>query len=586
MQRTIPPRQYFTPFDLLVLLLIGGAIYGCVIIGQTWNSAFTPVSEIDLSPWALPRYAFLSTARGLVAYVISLIFTLVVGYAAARAKRAELVLVPALDILQSIPVLGFLPGLVLGLIAIFPNTNIGLELAAVIMIFTGQVWNMTFSFYFSLKSIPGEYIEAARMMGLDWKQRLVRVELPYAAVDLTWNSLLSMAGGWFFLSVCEAFHLGKYEFRLPGIGAYMDVAIREGNTQAMILGVVAMALIIIVLDFIVWRPILIWVQRFRLEPGTGASAGDSPTQAMMRLLQRESQLIRWWLPEFRNRYRRFMRARALKREREGRGPVARSALVSRVKSQPWLKPLAKYLSPLLWGIFVGLLGLAVYRLVGILSAVRWEEWIILVRNTVWTLMRVLGAAALGTLWAVPFGIWVGTSNRRIRIAQPLIQVLASFPAPMLYPLALSILLLMGLHFEIGSMFLIMLGVQWYVLFNVLAGTLRIPAELRDALEMMNVPRWERWKRLYLPSVFPSLVTGWVTAVGGAWNASIVAEYIHYGGRIYNANGLGAMMRVAASNKDFPMLAASLTLMVSVVVIFNRTIWARLFELSRTRYRMN
>jgi NitT/TauT family transport system permease protein len=599
MLRTFSPQRYFTRADLLVLLLVGGLIYGVVAVSSAWRADFNPATRIDLSAWALPRYALLSAARGVVAYFISLAFTLGVGYAAAKSRRAERLLIPLLDILQSIPVLGFLPGLVLGLIAIFPNSNLGLELAAVLMIFTGQVWNMTFSFYGSLRSIPTDLQEAATIIGLGRWERFKRVELPFSAVNLVWNSLLSMAGGWFFLTVCEAFQLGDQPYRLPGIGAYMAVAIAEGNRHAMFLGVVAMALLIVVMDFVVWRPILSWVRRYRVEEVPGAP----PAEPLISIMIRESRILRWAKVSFRawqaSRSRRAAAsggkaALPASEELVGRGELpsaqerARRALkdlrliLRRRRKSPLY---ARASDALFASIVAGLAAWIAIKLAGVLLQVPASAWVILLRNSLWTFLRVLLAVFLSTLWAVPVGIWIGTSARRTRLAQPIIQILASFPAPMLYPLAVSALFALGVRFSVASVFLMMLGVQWYVLFNVLAGSLKIPAGLREALSLMRLRRRDMWLRLYLPSVFPSLVTGWVIAAGGAWNASIVAEYMAYNNEVLSTNGLGATISVAAAEKDLPGLAASLTLMVLIVVLLNRTVWARLYRLAQTRFKM-
>lgn len=289
MQRTLLAKRYFSVPDMVVLVLLATAIYGVFSIAHEWRSEFHPITEIDLSVNALPYYAFLSAMRGLVAFSISLGFTLVVGYMAAKSRTAEKIIIPLIDILQSIPVLGFLPGLLLGLVAIFPERNFGLELAAIIMIFTGQVWNMTLGYYTSLKSIPGEFKEASDVMGLNWQERLLRLELPYSAVNLAWNSLLSMAGGWFFLITCEAFTLGENQYRLPGIGAYMDVAIQQNDTTAIVLALIAMVFLIISMDFVIWRPLLSWVQKFRLEERSGSSLSEP----LMKIWFRESQLVQW-----------------------------------------------------------------------------------------------------------------------------------------------------------------------------------------------------------------------------------------------------------------------------------------------------
>lgn len=587
-QRKPIDQRYLSIPDVVIVLLIATVIYGVVAIGQEWRSEFQPVVQIDLSVWQLPYYTLLSGIRGAVAYLISLFFTLTVGYAAAKSKSAEKIIIPMLDILQSVPVLGFLPGLLLALVALFPNTNTGLELAAIIMIFTGQVWNMTFSYYASLKSIPSDLREASTMMGLNWREKLLKVELPFSAVNLAWNSLLSMAGGWFFLIPCEAMTLGDKQYRLPGIGSYMDLAVRTGNYQAIALAVVAMIFLIVSMDFFIWRPILAWVQKFRLEQIVGAAS----TEPLMQIWLRESQIVRWILSTYRNH---------MVRQNAKAGPPTVNEFVEgviRVKAPKFyrimiwvarrevLKELTRWCGRALLVAACGFIFYFAFQLLTVLWKIPPMTWFQLVKHTLWTMARVLGSLILSTLWAVPVGIWIGTSPKRVRIAQPLIQVLASFPAPMLYPLALTLFFTLGISFHISSMFLMLLGVQWYVLFNVLAGALRIPQELSYALSLMETSRWDRWKVLYLPSVFPSLATGWVSAAGGAWNASVVAEYIAYQGSILKTEGLGADLNVATAGGDFTLFAASLTLMVFVVILLNRVLWSRVHHLAQTRFRMD
>ncbi len=570
-------RARYTPSDALVLLLIGTIIYGLVCFGREWEASFHPSTTIDLSLTALPYYTLLSGIRGMLAYVLSLIFTLVVGFWAAKSPRAERFIIPALDILQSIPVLGFLPGLVLALIAIFPHTNTGLELACIIMIFTGQVWNMTFSFYSSLKSLPSDFDEVSRVVGLSAWERLKHIELPFSAVNLVWNSLLSMSGGWFFLSVCEAFTLGTQEYRLPGLGAYMAVASAAGDTKAIVGGIIAMAGLILILDILVWRPLLAWAHQFRLEevPGFG-----NIEPFIMQLIG-HSRIVHWMTLLYRRRSQ-------LKRVRRSGVDVVLSPIQTSVSK------VVKRASPGLvrfGGISLILAALVVFGMGGmklgeILSLVSWENWISLLQKTFVTAVRVAICLVISSLWAVPVGIWIGTSHQRISRAQPIIQLLASFPAPMLYPLALALMFMLRMPFGFAAMFLMLLGVQWYVLFNVLAGAMRIPNELKYAALLMQASKWDLWTKLYIPSVFPPLVTGWVTAAGGAWNASIVAEYLSYHGKVLTTQGLGSAISIAAATEDFPTLAAALTVMVAVVILLNRTVWSRIYHLAQTRFRLD
>jgi len=527
------------PSDILVLALLAAVIYSLVAFGREWQAAFNPSVAIDLSASSLPKYTIFSALRGLTAFLVSLLFTLTIGYWAAKSPRAEKIIIPLLDILQSIPVLGFLPGLVLVLIAIFPTTNTGLELASILMIFTGQVWNMTFSFYASLKSLPSDFNEVSQIVGLTRWSKLLRVELPFSMTNLVWNSLMSLSGGWFFLSVCEAFTLGDQNYRLPGLGAYMSVAVQTGDGKAMLLGVLSMAGLIVLMDMLLWRPVLAWAHQFRLEDIPGLAAPDP----LMKNLLRESAILNW--------FTLYLRRRALRKkilmDQETTTPARPIQTLTRwdllkIFERPWL---SKGLMGFFYLFSILLIVLGSSRLVGLLIQVPKTEWSMVIQGSLFTLLRVFGCLILGSLWTVPAAIWIGTSAHRIRLAQPLIQVLASFPAPMLYPLALGFFLWIEIPFELGSMLLMLLGVQWYILFNVLAGAMRIPRELELVMKVMGNGRTKKWLKLYLPSIFPSLVTGWVTAAGGAWNASIVAEYVSYHGKVLTTLGLGSIISQAA-----------------------------------------
>ena len=542
--------------DFVLLLGLIGVIVGMVSLAGEWRT-LRPQVQIDLSPTALPLYAFYSLSRGLLAYALSLLFTLTYGYWAAKDPLAERVLVPLLDILQSIPVLGFMPGLVLALVSIFPRSNIGLELASVIMIFTGQAWNMTFSFYHSLRAIPKDQLEAATIYRFDWWQRFKWVELPFAIIGLVWNSMMSMAGGWFFLMISEAFVLGHKDFRLPGIGSYMSVAVSRGDVRAMLWAIAAMVLMIVILDQLLWRPVVVWAQKFRVEEG-----GEGPAA---------SSWFYDWLRKWRSRWRTGTHAcPAVPRKRDRRERLSYT----------------KTLPIILFALLVIALAFGAWRLAALLRQLSWRELPPILRACGWTLGRVLLSTALGTLWTLPAGLAIGLSPRLSRIFQPLVQIAASFPAPMLFPLVIALLAAAHVALGWGSVVLMLLGTQWYILFNVIAGAMAIPGDLREAARSYRMSLRLRFLSLYLPAVFPYLVTGWVTAAGGAWNASIVAEYVNFKGQILTANGLGAQISRAAERADFPHLAASVIVMAAVVVLFNRTVWRRFYELAERRFSLS
>ena len=511
-------------------------------------------------------------------------FTLIYGYVAAYNRRAEKIMVPLLDILQSIPVLGFLPGLVLALVAAFPHSNIGLELSCIIMIFTGQAWNMTFSFYHSLRAIPPELRDAARVYRLTAWQRLLQLELPSSAVGLVWNSMMSMAGGWFFLTVCEAFTLSDKDFRLPGLGSYMSVAMARNDRPAMLCGVIAMMTMIVAVDQLFWRPIVAWSQKFKLEETEAASQSGS---FVLTVLQR-SRLLRWidarvWAPLVSLGRPRIALAAAGPAISPGHPPETGTPDDPPAPPNGSARDFRKLIG---WLVGIAALALVAWGaacVVRLMLNLRFHDWLRIIGLATLTFLRVLAAVVIGTIWTVPVGVAMGLSPRLSRVMQPIIQMMASFPAPMLYPLVLIVLRAIGMSINIASVILILMGTQWYVLFNVIAGAMALPQDLREVAVMYRMNRWETWRRLILPGVFPYLVTGWVTAAGGAWNASIVAEYIKLGDHTLIADGLGAAISVATDHGDFAMLAACVLVMCVAVVGINRTVWKRLYTVAEEKF---
>ena len=555
--------------DLLLLAVLAASIAGVVALAERWGAPLREAAPIDLSPSALPAYTLLSLSRGLAAYVLSLAFTLAVGTLAARSPRAEKVLIPMLDIGQGIPVLGFLPGLVLGMVALFPRTNVGLELACIVMIFTGQVWNMAFSFYGSLKGVPAELHEVARLNRFSRWKTFRTVELPSAVIGLVWNSMMSMAGGWFFLTVNEAFVLGGRDFRLPGVGSYMAVAIERGDVRAMVWAVVAMTAMIVAVDQLLWRPLVVWSQRFRVEE---LGTGEEPRSWVVGLVRR-SDLLRGLRRGLRSR-RQEARARAA-----GKGPVVPAAPAAPVPPRVVALGVlaAAAAAAALWGTV---------RLGGLLLRVPAREWGVLGLALGATALRTAGALALSVLWAVPAGILLGRSPTWSRRLQPVVQIVASFPAPMLYPLVTAALLALRVPFAVIAAVLMVLGAQWYVLFNVLAGASAVPGDLGEAADVYGLSGLRRFRTLDLPAVFPFLVTGLVTAAGGAWNASIVAETLVFRGAELTTFGLGSLITRATHEGNFPLLAAGVLTMSLALVLLNRTVWRRLYRLAATRFALN
>ncbi len=573
-----PIFRAFHLVDLIVVGMLAFLIYGSVVTAQRWSGELQPNISIELSFAALPQYGIYSLFRASLAYVLSLVFSLVFGYLAARYRRAEQIILPLLDIGQSIPVIGFLPGLVLGLMSLFSEHNLGLELACILMIFTGQVWNLAFSFYSSMKGVPKNFHEMSANVSLSWWQKFVLVELPFSASGLAWNSLMSMAGGWFFLTICEAFTLGGKEFRLPGLGSYMAVAIEQGDVRAMLGGFAAMIVLILGMDFVIWRPIIAWTRRFRLD--------ESPETyqeiPFMQLLLQESKIVRIvdhllkyvWYPRFHGRQK--------KRKRSYIGSFVQK-ISDKIDEVEWLDHFQVFGRLFLLAGIIFVLWVS-SKIFNYIEGITIDEGILIVKSTGLTLIRVLGCLLVSTVWTVPFGLWVGLSAERTRIFQPLIQLAASFPAPMLYPLVLTVLNFLGIGLGFGSGVLMLLGVQWYVLFNVLAGATMISRELRETFLLVGLSKTDTWKNLYIPSILPNLVTGLVTAAGGAWNASIVAEYLHYKNQVQSTMGLGALISEATAQGNYSLLAGSLVAMMVVVVGFNRLVWHRIYDWVDRRFR--
>jgi NitT/TauT family transport system permease protein len=557
--------------DITVFLFVLAGIYGVYAIGHTWLGPVPAQAEISQSPRALPLYALYSVVRIGVAYALSLAFALAYGYLAARSKRAEIVLVPLLDILQSIPVLSFLPGVMLTMVALFPHSQLGIELGSIILIFTGQVWNIAFSFYSSLKGIPRELREAAIIYRFGRWQRFVELDLPYSTIGLVWNSMMSVAGGWFFLMACEMFVLGNRDFRLPGLGSFLQTAASHGNTRAILWGLAAMVTVIVLLDQLIWRPVIAWADKFKFEQVESARAA---THNLLSLLGRASFVIRLYRLAVRPVIDWITVNVAV-----GARRAAESFTVP--KRQSTRRSLLIVLAVV---ILVGV-GFAVFHAARELSDLSRADYFTLLRSAGFTLLRVNAALLLGALWTVPVGVAIGLNPRLARIAQPLAQIAASIPATALFPVILLFLIKFRGGLELAAMLVMLLGTQWYILFNVIAGAMAIPTDLKEASSIFRFGSWDRWRYLILPGIFPYLVTGMVTASGNAWNASIIAEYFHFQGRIVSTIGLGSAISSASDAGRFDILLASTLIMASIVVFINRMLWRRLYRLASTRFKL-
>jgi NitT/TauT family transport system permease protein len=574
---TPPVRRRLGLADLVILCLLGGVIATVIAFAREFEAPFLQAVRIDLRPAALPRYTLYSLMRGVLALLISYLFALGFGWAAARSRAAERLLLPLLDILQSIPVLGFLPGLVLGLVSLFPTRNVGLELAAILMIFTAQAWNLALSFYNSLKSLPDPLRDACKVAGWNARRTFWQLEVPAAAQGLVWNGMLSMAGGWFFLMVNEAFRLGERDYRLPGVGSYMSVALDQGDVPAMLLAIAAMIVMIVCVDQLLWRPLVVWVEKFRLDETTGAAR---PASSWVLEFLRRARLPRRAAVLQRRAYRTARRAtRPLERPFRAAGPVMlrgpRFALEHRVAR--------KVTGGLVGAAILAAAAAGLWQLWLLLAQLGGSEWSQLAGSAALTFARVMGAVFLSTAWALPAGVVIGRSPRLAHALQPVIQVVASFPAPMLFPIVILLFERVGVGLGLGAVALMVLAGQWYILFNVISAVAAIPEQLKDAAAAFRLSPVARWRLLYLPAAFPALVTGWVTAAGGAWNGSIVAEYIEVGGRLRVTRGLGSLISEATAHANFPLLAGGIALMSLIVVGWNRVVWRSLMVWAQTRF---
>jgi len=553
------------------VIMFAGAIalfYGVLITGRSWLGPITPTVEISRSVRALPAYAGYSLLRITIAYVFSLAFTLVYGYVAAYNARAERFMIPLLDVLQSIPVLSFLPPVMLAMVGLFPGRQLGAEFGAIVLIFTSQVWNMAFSFYASLKSIPTEMREAARIYRFSWWQRFTQMELPFSAIGLVWNSMMSVAGGWFALMACEMFVLGTRDFRLPGLGSYLQTAASAGDTSSIFWGVATMILVIVLLDQFVWRPVIAWAEKFKIEQ---VESTDTPQSWVLDLVEHSSGLARIRKRIFRPVRERLLLffARSHKEESNDRPPAA------------WREWILRILAIAVLAV----ISYAVVRVVIILTGIQKTQLHQTALGLVATFLRVNLTLLLGALWTIPAGVAIGFNPRLARIAQPIAQIAASVPATALLPVILLVLIHLGGGLGLASIVVLLLGTQWYVLFNVIAGAMAIPTDLKECCSVFRLRGWDRWKKLILPGIFPYLVTGLVTASGGAWNASIVAEYFHFKGETYTTMGLGATISQATDRGDYHLLLAATIMMAATVVTINRLVWRKLYGLAETRFRL-
>ena len=565
----LPETPAFTLGDGIILLAIAALLYLGVRLA-VYAPQIIHGPDISLSPSALPWYAVLSVGRMAAAYFLSLVFSLFYGYVAARNRSARMVLMPLLDILQSIPILSFLPVVLLSLTAILPDA-VAAEIAAIVLIFTSQAWNMTFSFYQSMTTIPMELREAAAIFRLDGWSRFKTLELPFAAIGLLWNSMMSWSGGWFFLMAAEIFHVGSRDFRLPGLGSYLQAAANQGDLRAVIAGLITLVLVIVLLDQFIWRPLTAWTDKFKVE----MLEADQPPHSWFAQALSRSWLIgqldkRIWSP--------FGEWLDVHLRRLSRGHIAApEASVARRRSFPAIG---------IWGAFILVLAYGGYHAAQILVTVPGAAWFQLGEGLVATCARVAVSLVIALLWTIPVGVAIGTNRRLANFLQPIVQVIAAIPATALFPIVLLALLKLPGGLNVAAIALMLMGTQWYLLFNVIAGASAIPQDLRLTTELLRLSRIDRWRVLILPALFPFIITGSITAGGGAWNASIVAERVDFGGHTLSTIGVGSIIAEATGSGNYALLLAGTLVLVFAVIAINRLLWQRLYRIAEERYRLD
>jgi len=570
----VTPRRGILPnrWDLIAFPLIIGLLALTLIGGNQINAplAILEGGAVTLDPANLPEYALRTTLRMLAALAVSVVFTLVYGTLAAKSRRAELVLVPILDILQSVPVLSYISFTIVFFLALFPGRVAGAELAVTFTIFTNQAWNMTFSFYQSLRTVPRDLDEASRSFHFSAWQRFWRLEVPFAMPGLIWNMMMSMSGGWFFVVAVEAITVGNTTITLPGIGAYLAKAIDEKNLGAVGWTILAMTVVIFLYDQLMFRPLVCWADKFRFEMTASQAAPESWFLYMMRrarLVQKAGAPLGWLL-------RSFVRLR-VPLPQGAKQLHSRRTLLSKIIDMAWYVVVA-----------VGTVDVA-WQIIDFVSAeLNWNDVFEVLTLGFYTLIRVTIMITVATIVWVPIGVLVGLRPKLAERIQPFVQFLAAIPSNVLFPIAVVAILRYHLNPDIWLSPLIILGTQWYILFNVIAGASTYPTELREAATNFKIRGWQWWRKVMLPGIFPYYVTGAITASGGAWNASIAAEVVNWGNDKITAHGLGAYINQTTTDADYPKIVLGVAVMSFFVVVFNRVIWRPLHTYAESRLRLD
>ena len=574
MKNHIPPalagQRIPNRWDGAATLLVMGLLVAVIEVGRgTISAPITSIQNapIHLDPSYLPFYALRSTARMFAALVFSFLFTFTYATLAAKSRRAGMILIPILDILQSVPILGFLTFTVTFFMALFPGQVMGAELAAVFVIFTSQAWNMAFSFYQSLTTLPADLQEAARSFRLSPWQKFWRLDVPFAMPGLIWNTMLSMSGGWFFVVASEAVTVGNTTFALPGIGSYVAVALQQQNLKAIIYAILAMLVVILLYDQLIFRPLVAWSGKFRFE--TTASIA-TPEPWMLKLL-RQTRLLRAIAETVEGAMRSVFRLRL---SRSSGVQIDENRAPSRVLDGVWHAVIAVMAAGALWKIVSYVSG-----------TLHWSDLGTAVLMGAYTMTRVIVLMAIAALVWVPIGVWIGLRPKATRIVQPIAQFLAAFPANLLFPPVVLAIVYFHLSANIWLTPLMLIGTQWYVLFNVIAGSAAFPGDMREAVANFRVRGFLWWRKVMIPGILPYFITGALTASGGAWNASIVAEVASWGHTNLVAQGLGAYIAQATAAGNTPRVVLGVAVMSSFVITFNRILWRPLYAYATRRTTM-
>jgi NitT/TauT family transport system permease protein len=572
----VKPGSRFGWIDALVVVFVFALLWLIVALSGDMRVHFDELNapSLGLDIWRIPYYTARTVLRMFIAFGCALLFTFVYGYIAAKSPRARVVMLPLLDILQSVPVLGFLSITVTGFLTLFPGSLLGVECASIFAIFTAQAWNMTFGFYHSLVTIPAELQEAAAVYKLNRWQRFTKLELPSSAIGLMWNSMMSFGGGWFFVAQSEAISVLNKNIKLPGLGSYMATAVEAGDTRAAAYAILAMIITIVVLDQLVWRPLVAWAEKFKLEQTEGK---DAPASWVLDLLQR-SYVLAWFSDHVGAAVGRLSQQASQLSDDLSRTLAARTP-----------SPVRQVLRVAAWLLLAAAGAWLAVDAFHIAKEIRTDMTGSEMLRVVWlgglTFLRVAAMSAIATLIWTPIGVWIGLRPRVARIAQPLAQIAASFPVNMTFPFMVALFISAHIPIDIGSVLLMALGTQWYILFNVIAGAMAIPTDLREAAVLFGLRRWRLWKTLIIPAIFPFWVTGALTATGGAWNASIVAEVATWGKNTLVAEGLGAYIAQVTQKGDQPAIYFSIMVMALFVVLINRAFWRRLYDLAERKYKL-